>query len=304
MRGRVFDWNDLRHFLAVARAGSMATAARALGVNSSTVQRRIAALEKTIGQRLIERSPHGYALTAQGKAILAEAVSVEASMYSLHRKLAALDGSAQGRVRLTSLVTIGRRIIKSGLLERFQALHPGITVELVMEQRVADLAKGEADIAIRGGSAGSDALVGLKIADLPWGIFASRAFIARYGQPSDVGDLMRFSTIELTDELEAVPAVRWMKANRNPANVAARCGNIPSAVLAVKAGAGLAPLPSVHAGEDDDLVCVLETPPTHSYPIYLYAHKDLRKVPRVDAFFKFCSRELKAVLLPKTSAKT
>lgn len=225
-------------------------------------------------------------------------------MYTLHRRLAALDGSAQGRVRLTSLVTIGQRIIKSGLLERFQAMHPGITVELVMEQRVADLAKGEADIAIRGGSAGSDSLVGLKIADLPWGIFGSRAFVSRYGEPCDVGDLTRFSIIELTDELESVPAARWMKAHSNPANVAARCGNIPGAVLAVKAGAGLAPLPSVHAAKDDDLVCVLGTPPAHSYPIYLYAHKDLRNAPRVDAFFKFCSRELKAVLLPRSSAKS
>jgi molybdate transport repressor ModE-like protein len=299
----MFDWNDLRHFLAVARAGSMATAARTLGVNSSTVQRRIAALEKAIGRQLVERSPHGYALTAQGQALLSEAATVEDAMYTLHRRLAALDGSAQGRVRLTSLVTIGQRIIKSGLLERFQALHPGITVELVMEQRIADLAKGEADIAIRGGGAGSDTLVGLKIADLPWGVFASRAFVARYGRPSHVGDLGRFAIIELTDELESVPAARWMKAHSNPANVAARCGNIPGAVLAVKAGAGLAPLPSVHAAEDDDLVCILDASPAHSYPIYLFAHKDLRKVPRIDAVFRFCSRELKSVLLPRASAK-
>lgn len=74
----MFDWNDLRHFLAVARAGSMATAARALGVNSSTVQRRTAALQKAIGRQLVERSPHGYTLTAQGQALLAEAATVEA----------------------------------------------------------------------------------------------------------------------------------------------------------------------------------------------------------------------------------
>lgn len=299
----MFDWNDLRHFLAVARTGSMTSAARELGVSSSTVQRRIAALEKAVGRQLVERSPHGYALTAQGHALLAETANVETAMYTFRRRLAALDESAQGRVRLTSLVTIGQRIIKSGLLERFQALHPGITVELVLDQRVANLAKGEADIAIRGGSAGSDALVGLKIADLPWGIFASRAFVARHGRPSHVEDLVRFSIIELTEELESVPAVQWTKAHSRAANITARCGNIPGAVLAVKAGAGLAPLPSVHAAEDNDLICVLDMPPAHSYPIYLFVHKDLRKVPRVDALFQFCSRELKAVLLPRTSAK-
>lgn len=298
----MFDWNDLRHFLALARAGSMAAAAQTLGVNSSTVQRRVAALERVTGTQLVERSAHGYALTAQGQALLSEAASVEAEMYALHRRLATMDGSAQGRVRFTSLVTIGQRIIKSGLLDRFHALHPGITVEMIMDQRIVDLTKGEADIALRGGGAGSEALVGLKIADLPWGIFASRAFVARYGPISHIEDLMRVSIVELTDELEAVPAARWMKAHSDQSAVAARCSNIPSAVLAVKAGAGLAPLPAVHAAEDDDLVCVFGPVPSLSYPIYLLAHRDLRKVLRVDAFFKFCSRELKAVLLPRASA--
>ena len=104
-----------------------------------------------------------------------------------------------------------------------------------MGQRLADLAKGEADIAIRGGSAGSEALVGMKVADLPWGIFASRSFIARHGRPASADDLVRFSVVELIDELESLPAARWMSAHAGGATVAARCGNVPSAVLAVKA---------------------------------------------------------------------
>lgn len=293
----MFDWNDLHHFLAVARAGSMNAAARALGVDSSTVQRRVAALQKAIGLTLVERRPDGYALTAQGRALLVEAASVEAAMDALHRRLAIVDGSAQGRVRLTSLVTVGQRIIRSGLLDRFHALHPGITVEMVMDQRLADLAKGEADIAIRGGNAGSEALVGMKIADLPWGIFASRSFVARHGQPAGADDLGRFSIVELIDELQSVPAVRWMQAHAGGATVASRCGNVPSAMLAVKAGAGLAPLPAIHAAADDELVCVLGPLPALAYPMYLLVHKDLRQAPRVAALFEFCRRELKPVLL-------
>ena len=123
----MFDWNDLRHFLAVARTGSMNAAARSLGVNSSTVQRRVAALEKAIGRTLVERRPDGYALTAQGQVLLVEAAQVEAAIDALYRRLATLSGSAQGRVRLTSLVTIGQRIIRSGLLDRFHALHPELS---------------------------------------------------------------------------------------------------------------------------------------------------------------------------------
>ena len=94
-----------------------------------------------------------------------------------------------------------------------------------------------------------------------------------------------------------MPAARWMQAHAQGAPIAARCGNVPSVVLAVKAGAGLAVLPAVHAAGDDDLVCVLGPLPALAYPMYLFVHKDLRRVPRVRAFFEFCRRELKPVLL-------
>ena len=293
----MFDWNDLRHFLAVARCGSMGAAARSIGVDQSTVQRRVAALEKSIARPLVERRPGGYGLTAQGELLLADAERVEAAVNAMQRRITALDGSGQGYVRVASLVTVGQRIISSGFIQRFHDVHPGITVEMLMGQRVVDLAKGEADVAIRGGGAESDALVGMKIVDLPWGIYASREFVARHGKPCSAGDLGRFDVIELTDELERVPAARWMQLHAGGAPVAARCGNVPSAVLAVKAGAGIAALPSVHADRDDELVCVLGPLPELAYPMYLFVHKDLRRAPRISAFFEFCQRELKPVLL-------
>ncbi len=293
----MFDWNDLRHFLALARYGSMGAAARSIGVDQSTVQRRIAALEKSIALPLVERRPGGYGLTAQGALLLPDVERVEAAVDALQRRMKTLDGSGQGYVRVASLVTVGQRIISSGFIERFHELHPGVTVEMLMGQRVADLARGEADVAIRGGGAGSDALVGMKIVDLPWGIYASREFVARHGKPRSEGDLEQYGIIELTDELERVPAARWMQAHARGAPVAARCGNVPSAVLAVKAGAGLAALPAVHAARDNDLVCVLGPLPELAYPMYLFVHKDLRQAPRISAFFEFCQRELKPVLL-------
>ncbi|WP_170303121.1 LysR family transcriptional regulator [Reyranella soli] len=294
----MFDWNDLRHFLALARCGSMGAAALSIGVDQSTVQRRIAALEKSIGRPLVERRSGGYGLTAQGELLLADAEQVETAVDALQRRIRALDGSGQGHVRVASLVTVGQRIIRSGFIERFQNLYPGITVEMLMGQRVADLARGEADVAIRGGGdGGSDALIGLKLVDLPWGIYASRDFVERHGKPHSVVDLDRFGIIELADELERVPAARWMQAHARGAPIAARCGNVPSAVLAVKAGAGLAALPTVHAAREDDLICVLGPLPELAYPMYLFVHKDLRRAARISAFFEFCQRELKPVLL-------
>jgi DNA-binding transcriptional LysR family regulator len=101
----------------------------------------------------------------------------------------------------------------------------------------------------------------------------------------------------LVAELEDVPAVRWMRFRAGPARIAARCANVPSAHLAVKSGAGLAPLPTVYAATDPDLVNLLGPLRELNYPMFLVTHKDIRKRSGVNAFFDFCRQELKSVLL-------
>jgi DNA-binding transcriptional LysR family regulator len=293
----VFDWDHLRHFLALARTGSLGASARALGVNQSTVQRRLLALEKTLGRTLIERQTSGYVLTGHGRALVPHAEQVEAAVTAFERQVGTLDDAPTGHLKVASLVTIGQRILKSGFIDQFEKRHPGMTVEITLGQRVADLAKGEADIAIRGGAPGGAALISKKIAELPWGIYASRDFIGRHGQPAQPADLQHFGMIELTDELETIPAARWIRAHAPDVRVAARCGNVPSAHLAVKSGAGIAPLPAVYAAEDKDLVRLFGPVPELNYPIFLVVHKDLRRQRRISTFFEFCLRELKPVLL-------
>jgi DNA-binding transcriptional LysR family regulator len=294
----MFDWNDLRYFLAVARGGSTGMAAKALGVNQSTVQRRLRALEAALGCSLAERQAGGYRLTTHGEQLLAYAKQVEAGVGALQRRSATLDNRSCGLVKLTSHVTVGQRIIKSGFLDQFHLRHPGISVELIMEQRTLDLSNGEADIAIRGGNLGEDgALVGRRIADVPWGIFASHSFVERHGRPSSPADIARFSVIELVDEIGGLPAAHWMKTHAPRARVAARCSNVPGIHLAIKSGAGIAPLPAVYAAADKDLVCVLGPVAELNYPMFLLAHRDQRNIPRVKAVFEFCLRELKPVLM-------
>jgi DNA-binding transcriptional LysR family regulator len=229
---------------------------------------------------------------------LAYAEQVETTVSTLQRQSATLDNRTTGLVKLTSHVTVGQRIIKSGFLDSFHSRHPGIIVELIMEQRALDLSKGEAHIAIRGGALGNDpALVGRKVADVPWGIYASRSFVERHGRPFTPVDVDGFSIVELVDEIEALPAARWMKSHAPTARVTARCSNVPSVHLAIKSGAGIAPLPAVYAAADEELVCVLGPLPELNYPMFLLAHQDLRKLSRVNAVFEFCLSELKTVLV-------
>jgi DNA-binding transcriptional LysR family regulator len=165
-----------------------------------------------------------------------------------------------------------------------------------MEQRVLDLSKGEADIAIRGGGADDGALVGKKIAEVPWAIFASAALVSRYGRPTS-SDLNNFGVVEFSGDIEGLPAARWMKSHAPNAPIVASCSNIPCVHLAIKSGAGLAPLPAVYAAADHDLIKVLGPIPELNYPLFLFTHKDLRKVPRVSTVFEFCLQELKPVLV-------
>lgn len=293
----MFDWNDLQYFLAIARRGSIANAAKTLRVNQSTVQRRLRALERTMGCSLAERRAEGYRLTPVGEQLLAEVEQVGAAVDALHRRISGLDLTPTGQVKVTSHVTVGQRIISSGFLDKFHAAHPGIRIELIMEQRVLDLGKGEADIALRGGGPAGGSLIGKKIADLPWAIFASAGFVERHGRPASPGNLDRFSVIEFAGDIKELPAALWMKAHAPNAPIAASCTNIPSVHLAVKSGAGLAPLPAVYAAEDPKLVRLLGPMPELDYPLFLFTHKDLRELPRVSIVFEFCMRELKPVLM-------
>lgn len=299
----MLNWDDLRHFLAIAREGSIGAAARSLRVNQSTTQRRLQALEQALGCALVERHATGYQLTPQGQILVANVSDVEAAVDAVQRRVASFDKKDVGPIRVTCLVSVGQRLIGSGLLDAFHARHPGMIVELLMEQRVLDLSKGEADIAIRGGTPGPGALVARKIAAPPWGIYASRAFVERYGRPAEPRDIERFLVVELTDEFQNLPAVRWMRSYAPQAKIAVRCANIPGVHLAVRAGAGIAPLPAIYAADDADLVSLFGTIPELTYPMFLVAHKDIRRRPRVSAFFEFCLRELKPVLLDGAMAE-
>jgi DNA-binding transcriptional LysR family regulator len=167
-----FDWSDLRYFLAVARKGSSLAAARALRVNQSTVHRRLVELEKRLGCPLVERRPSGYRLTEYGKELQPYAERVEQAASALRRHAATFDKGMRGTVRLTCSTTIAYRLMRAELLDNFHKRYPGIKIELLMTDRVLDLSNGEADVGIRGGEAREEALVGKKIADVPWAVYA------------------------------------------------------------------------------------------------------------------------------------
>jgi len=287
------DWDDLRFFLAFARAGSMQGAAKSLGVNQSTVQRRIAALEQRLNRRLLERHLGGYRLTELAQELRPAAERVEAAVAAFDRQLAANDKGVTGTLRLTCGSHLASRLQRTPLIARFEARHPGLRVELVISDRFLDLSKGEADIAIRLGAPSDEALAGRKIVEASWSIYASRGYVARLGKPASTGDLSGHLVVGCDGSITNYPGARWARSVVPPATVAARSDSWQGLIQSVKAGAGLAAMPRWQGDSDSELVRVIDDIGL-TVPYYLLMHGDMRHVPRVRAFADYLASEIRA----------
>jgi DNA-binding transcriptional LysR family regulator len=297
----MFDWNDLRYFLTVAREGSTLSAAKALGVSQPTVQRRLAALQERIDRRLVEHHPTGYRLTELGKTLFPHAEDVERSVATFQRQVMSGGKELSGTLRVTCPEGLASRFL-APLIELFRAKYPTLRVDLIMTDRRLDLAKGEAEIAVRMYEPGDDSLVARRIADAPWAIYASRAYITRHGRPQRREDLDRHAIIEFGGEMAQTNSGRWLRAAAPQATVAAQSNSMLGVLAAVKTGVGLAPLPMLLGGTEDDLEPMLAPIPELHSKIYLVMHADLRRNVRVRAFCDFVSKEI-ARFLPLLTGK-
>lgn len=289
----VFEWNDLRYFLAVARAGSTLAAARMLGTSQSTVHRRLAELETRIGRKLVKRSATGYQLTELGQRLLPYAERAEDAIAAFERHSLAADTDLTGSVRVTCSSTMADRLAKSPLMDAFHARHPGLRVELVITDRYLDLSKGEADIAIRTGEALDDALIGRKIAEVPWAVYATRSYIERHGRPERPEDIEDHFVVAFDGEIANYAAARWLRSVAPRARIAARSDSWPAFIATVKSGVGLGPLPIHHGDREKQLVRLIDTAPGLLSEFWLLVHPDMRHTPRVRAFFDYVVAELK-----------
>jgi DNA-binding transcriptional LysR family regulator len=291
----MFDWNDLRFLLAVADAGSTLAAARALGVNQSTVQRRLAELEARLGHRLVERLQSGYHLTDLGAAVLPQARAVAEAIDGFAEAVRDQGRAMGGVVRVTCPEPIAFRLNKSGLLDRFQGAHPGLTVEFVLSDKYVDLAKGEADVALRSGDTEDNILVGLKIADSLWAIYASRDYVALHGAPQTISELGTHPLVGFEASMTKHRAVTWLKEVAPHATYAARNTSVLGLIYAAKASVGVAPLPMALGDAETDLVRVLGPVPELTRAWRILCHPDQRHTARVEAFFDFILAETEAL---------
>ena len=198
----------------------------------------IAELEKRIGRNVVIRHATGYRLTEFGNELQPWAEQVEKAVASLERYLVAASDTPTGSVRVTCSESIGYRLIQSPLLETFHGRYPGLRVELIMSDHFLDIARGEADVAIRAGIPNEETLVGRKIADVPWALYCSRAYLARHGRLERAEDIAEHSVIEFDGDIRDHHAAKWLRSVAPTARVVARSNTVPGLLMSVKSGAG------------------------------------------------------------------
>jgi molybdate transport repressor ModE-like protein len=291
-----FDWNDLRILLTVARTGSTIAAGKALGLSQSTVHRRVSALEKALHAKLVSRQPTGYRLTEEGAALLPYAQRVEDAAEDFARQVAQGAQELTGVIRITCPEPIMLRFTRSPLLERFAARHPDLKLEFIMSDRYIDLSKGEADVAFRSGDT-DDELVGRKVAESLWAVYASPDYLARHGRPATVDDLKQHDIVAFVEAMSTHRISTWLKEIAPDARIVARNTSVLGLVAAVKSGVGLGPLPTALGEAEDGLVRVLGPVRELTRNWMLLTHPDLRRNPRIAAFFDFVVAE-RATLKP------
>ena len=283
----MYDWSDVKFFLAVARGGSTLAAARVLSVNQTTVVRRIEALEAALNTKLFARNQDGYRLSEAGVELLAQAERVAAEAETLER-LAALRGrKLSGVIRVTTMENVASRIL-TPMLAEFVELYPEVKVEVICADHRLDLARGDAEIAIRAGNLPNEpGIVVRRLADDPWSVYCSPAYAAKHGVPKCGDDLNSHWIVGIEGSFSKLTPFIWF-ANAAPrARVRHVCNSGPNIVAAIKAGHGVGPLPKIAVyGAESDLIECFALPDLDS-GFYLATRVDMKDVPRIKAFSEF-----------------
>jgi len=288
-------WDDLRFFLEVARTGSTLGAAKALKVSQTTAARRVAALEEAIGLHLFERRQAGYALTPVGTALLAEAEAVERAAGAFAEAAAAQARDASGVVRLTTVEVYAITLLPP-LLMALREVHPNIRIELDTTELARDLAAGEADVALRGGTPPQGAgLVGRRIAKDPWTVYCSRSYAEAHGIPATMAELARHPIIGGGGGYVWPLYRKWLHHHGLEEAVVMEHGSTSGLLAAVRAGMGMAVLPSFMADRDPELVRVVQPPANDRIELWLLTHERIRHTPRVRAVMDFLGERLQAM---------
>lgn len=300
-----FDWADLRFFLAVARFGRLTTAASRLGVEHSTVSRRLSALEGALGAKLFDRRPQGYDLTAAGERLLAAAEGMESLALSAQGQIGGADLGVAGTVRIGAPDGFGTFFLAPRIGDLAE-LHPDLDIQLLAMPRVFSLSKREADIAISLERPKEGRLSARKLTDYSLCLYASKAYLDRAGPVETRHALSRHGFIGYVDDLIFTPELDYVPLVAKDIRVRLKSSSLAAQLVATRAGAGLCILPRFMGDRfggsgGEALVPVLADEIGLTRTFWLVTHADTRDLARIRVAADFIAgtvQKARGVFLP------
>ena len=295
------DWDDLRYVLAVARTGSLSGAARALAVQHSTMLRRIDAMEEKLQTRIFERLRNGYVATEAGEVLRRAAEQCEPLFAEAERRIVGGDTRLTGSLQITTGFVVAQYLLPPALAT-FRTEYPDIGVEIQTAREQADLARRDADVAIRFAAHVPDYLVGRKVGNIRFRIYAQNdaPFLPlRDKKPvmQEVEQLVSaYPWICLGRDAHERPYDRWMHKHVPESSVAIRADHFPTSLALLRTGLGVALLPEFMAEGEDDLLALSSPIEELQSPLWILTHPDLRNTARVRAFMQVVGTALQNLL--------
>ncbi|TAA40769.1 LysR family transcriptional regulator [Pseudoxanthomonas winnipegensis] len=271
-------WDNARYFLAIARAGTLRAAARALNVDQATVGRRLAALERTLDARLFLRTPTAYVLTPAGEALRTPAEAMERAAIQMEQRVMGLDRRLTGTVRVATTDALGKRFVLPAIA-RLREEHPGIEVSCLMSQDVANLSRRQADLAVRTARPGAPDQIVRRLATLQTGLYASRAYLRSRDVPVSGSGMAGH---DLIGSIQGEAPTAFCGESIANGRIVLKVSTTIALVDAAAQGLGIAELPCYRADAEADLVRLIPER-ADDFDVWLVSHADLHRTARVQA---------------------
>ncbi len=286
-----FDWDDLKSFLGVARSGRLTAAAARLGLDHSTLSRRLAALEHALKARLFDRSPAGYTLTEQGRRLLPIAEEMERLSIGVGEAVGGSAASVAGVVRIGSPEGFGSYFL-APRIARLKERFPELTVQLVAASAVFSLSKREADVVIAVSRPPAGRLTASRLIDYDLALYAAPAYLEAHPPIGSPDDLKQHLFVSYIGELLHFPELDFLQHVAPGGATSLESSNLVAQLKATLAGAGLCVLPAFLAGEETGLVRVLPEGDRLTRSLWLFVHQDLAGLARIRAVLRFVREEV------------
>jgi len=271
------DWNSLKVFLAIAENGSLSAAANKLGVNHSTIFRRLNAFEEEVGGRVFERINNRYVLNPMGDEMLDLAQNISTSFDNIERHIVGKDFHPKGTVKITAPTNIAYRFLPRYLAE-FNKLYPDIDIELLASNQELNMSNRQADIAVRATNSPPEHLVGRQVCTLKWSVYGSQSYADINGFPTGIEELKNHALIGGSGAMKNLPAFIWLEKHL-PEKIQARCDELMVMSSFAEAGQGLAFMPNDQQRAGIQKLFTFE--PGKTSDLWLLTHPDLRNVERI-----------------------